>query len=175
MKTVKYVAAILVVLTIGLATSQAVQWPQRQHRPGPVRAALRPGIVAMADEIGLTSEQQTKLRQSRLATKRETIELGAKLRILRLELRELLQADQPDQKAVQAKVKEIGELRTKIELARINGRLAARSVLTAEQREKIKELRKRHLRQRFDRRLRERPHRPMRQPRPMPPEERLDG
>ena len=180
MKRIKYVAAILALLALGFASTQAMQRSQR-----PERAPKGPGLLAMAEQLGLSSDQEMKLRETRLETRKEAIELNAKVRILRLELRELLQADQPDQKTVQAKVEEIGKLRTRLEMTRLNGLLAAKSVLTAEQRDKLKELRKERLRRRFERprferprfeRPRfERPPRPMRPGQPIPHEGGLEG
>ncbi len=172
MRKIKYVAVVLGVLALGFGSTQALQRAERPHRPGRDRMML--GALIMADQLGLTAEQQAKLRETRLATRKETIELNAKLRILRLELRELMQADQPDQKAIQAKVKAIGDLRTKLQMARINGVLSAKSVLTAEQKEKMKKLRKRLLRRRLERRLRGRAPRPMPPRQPLPPQQR-DG
>lgn len=167
MSKIKFIAIALGILTLGFASTQAVQrWHQRAGRePGRLMLAM-----AMAEELELTEQQRDQLRQIRLSTQKEVIERRAKMRILRLELRELLRADQPDRKAIEEKTKQIGELRTQIDLARVNGRVSAKSVLTAEQKAKMKELRKRLVRRRLERRLRDRM-RPSRPGRPAPPQE----
>jgi Spy/CpxP family protein refolding chaperone len=55
-----------------------------------------------------------------------------------IELRELMRGDNPDQGAINQKIDELSALRGKMQKQRVDTMLAARNVLTPEQRTKIK-------------------------------------
>jgi Spy/CpxP family protein refolding chaperone len=65
----------------------------------------------------------------------------ADLQVARIELKDLLGATTVDDKAVAAKVKELGDLQASVLRARVDGQLAFRKVLTPEQFEKLKAMR----------------------------------
>ena len=60
------------------------------------------------------------------------------MQLRHIELRELLKADNPDHDAIMAKLDEVNALRGKIQKQHVETLLTARSVLTPEQRAKVK-------------------------------------
>ncbi|MCB0834085.1 MAG: Spy/CpxP family protein refolding chaperone [Bacteroidetes bacterium] len=103
----------------------------------------------MPDELKLTPEQKDKIEAIHTSAKKTAIPLKADLDLKRIELRELMRVDNPDKAKITAKVREMESLHTQLKLNRINTQLDVRTVLTKEQREKMKEMRfngKRHIR-----------------------------
>lgn len=94
----------------------------------------------IADEIGLTSEQQEKLRKLFLDSKKEDIRTKADLQILKLELGDLLEQDNPNVKQVDKKIDEMTKLQSKMMKSKIHALLEGKKILTDEQIEKIKTL-----------------------------------
>jgi len=100
-------------------------------------------FLDLREELGLTDEQVDKLKSIKLEHQKAAIKTESELKLKRLELRELMEAGEPDEFAVKAKVEEIGELKTQLAMNRIDGGLKARKVLTDKQQKQLKELRKR--------------------------------
>ncbi len=94
-------------------------------------------------ELGLTDEQANRLRQMVTGARKNSIRTQAELQIKQLELQELLSAAQPDRAAIDRAVREIADLRAAQMKAAIDQRLGFQSVLTPEQREKLRGLRQR--------------------------------
>jgi Spy/CpxP family protein refolding chaperone len=99
------------------------------------------GLLERAEELELTPEQVKKIKAMRLDLAKETIELRNQLELKHLEFGELMAADQPDLKRIEAKIDEIAPLRTTLEKKRIENMLAIREVLTPEQRAKLETMR----------------------------------
>ena len=91
--------------------------------------------------LDLSNEQKEQIRQLRMDNKKNSIKTNAKLKVAKLELRELVAADEPDKKKIDAKISVIGQLQEERMAQQINTTLAVKEVLTPEQREKTKELR----------------------------------
>lgn len=124
----------VLVLSAGLLSAQ----PRMGMRGGPERMQQRKDFT---EELGLSAEQQEKIRQIRLAAHKQNIEQRAKLQLARLELHELMQADSPDQKLIEAKLTELSKLRDAAMRNHVTTFLEVQKVLTPEQRQKAKELR----------------------------------
>ena len=100
-----------------------------------------PGILAKAEALELTTEQIKKIKAMRLDMAKEKIRLRSELELKQLELRELMSADEPDIRRIEAKIDEMAPLRTELQKKRIEHRLAVRNVLTQEQKAKLELLR----------------------------------
>ena len=74
-------------------------------------------------------------------TTKASIKTGADLAVRRIELRELLRADNPDRDAATKKVQEISNLRGELIKLRVEAMIAAKKVLTPEQQKKIRAFR----------------------------------
>ncbi len=113
---------------------------QPRHRQAQQGEMKQRGARLM-EGLDLSNEQQEQIRQLRMDNKKESIETNAKLKIAKLELRELVAADEPDKNRINAKISVIGQLQEERMAQKINTTLAVKEVLTPEQREKAKELR----------------------------------
>jgi Spy/CpxP family protein refolding chaperone len=88
----------------------------------------------------MTPEQQEKMDGLRTALVKEMLPLRTDLRVKEIELDALWRADEPDAKKIIAKVKEIGALRVKMEITRIDHRFEMRKLMTPEQRKAMKKM-----------------------------------
>jgi len=103
------------------------------------------------EKLGLSAEQKEQIHKIMLDTRKKNIEAEAKGKIARIELHELLGADTPDQKKIDAKIAELSQLHEATLRNRVETMLAVKKVLTPEQRLKMKELRPlEHRRARMD-------------------------
>lgn len=110
-------------------------------------------ILALLDNdqfrsrINLTDDQANELRRVVINAEKSAIETRARIAVDRIELRELLRVDKPDQDAVMKKVDEIGGLRDEMMKNGIQAVLDAKRILTPEQQKEIRAL----MEQRFSR------------------------
>jgi Spy/CpxP family protein refolding chaperone len=131
-----YVMAV----AIGVALFAAVANAQPRERmmmrgEGP---AMR---LRLAEELNLTDEQKDQIHQIFLDARKKNIDVNAKQQLARIELHELMTADSPDQKKIDAKVAELSQLHSAKMSSHIASVLAVQKLLTPEQRKKAKELR----------------------------------
>ena len=84
-------------------------------------------------ELGLTPEQIQKLSALRSGFEKDSIRLDAEIRIAELELTELLNNKQADLSKARSKVEQIGSLRTKLRLSRIQALENGKGVLSDQQ------------------------------------------
>lgn len=94
-----------------------------------------------AEKVDLSKDQKDKIRKIRGETKKQNITLRGSLELKQIELRELLDAENPSKEQIAAKVKEIESLKTQMKMNHINARLDCRNILTKEQREKMDQMR----------------------------------
>ena len=144
MKSKTLAALMMMVLAAGFALAQ----------PGPATAVPAPatkmqapmacGMQGMQGMMPgpampqMTAEQLEKMDALRTAHVKEMVPLRADLKVKEIELDALWRADEPDAKKIIAKVKEIGDLREKLEVAGINHRFEMRKLMTPEQRKAMK-------------------------------------
>ncbi len=129
----------------GLAT---LAGPGRAEEEGGVEAWQPPRIEKREVRIrhqealpDLTDEQRAELKKLRSGHARNRIRIEADVRILKMDLEELLAAPKVNEDAVRAKAAEMERLRAAAAKDRIEARLALRRVLTAEQAAKLEKLR----------------------------------
>ena len=102
--------------------------------------ADRPLITIMLDhrtELELTPDQVTRLEGLRNDFARDAIRRGAEVRIAELDLGTLLEQDPPDMAKVEAKVREVAQLRADLRIARLRTIEQGKAVLTAEQKVRL--------------------------------------
>ncbi len=92
----------------------------------------------------MSDEQVAKLHSIGTDAEKASIQNRADMQLRRIELRELMRADNPDQSAIMAKMDQINALQGKMEKARVQTMLSARGVLTADQLKKLKTMRENH-------------------------------
>lgn len=140
----KQVLAVVGVLAVaGLAFAQAP--PQEQkRRQGPAggpQAMGMPGPAHMAEALGLTEQQKAQIEKLRVDQRRAAIKRRADRQLAQLDLRELLNAQTVDEKAVGLRIKELSDLHAAELKARVDHQLAMKKILTPEQQEKMKQMR----------------------------------
>ena len=91
-------------------------------------------------EIGLTLEQEKKLRDLRTEFSKESTRRTADIRVAEIELDALLEQEKWDLSKIEPKVKQIATLQGDLRLARIRTLEAGRAVLTSAQLEKLKQV-----------------------------------
>jgi Spy/CpxP family protein refolding chaperone len=128
--------AVMVVATGGLVLAAAQERPRQPREP---RGTADP--ARMRQELGLSEDQAAQLRKLRLDERKAGIRRRADTQLARIALREALDAPSVDEKAVQARVKELSDLQAAGLRARVDGELALRKLLTPEQRQKLMQLR----------------------------------
>lgn len=153
---------------ISVGRAQDEDWggdfrPPRGRRMGARLMAMLENDRART-ALGLTDDQTARLRQILVEIQKANVKTGAEIGVRRIELRELLRADQPDREVVMKKVQELSELRAQMMRRHVESLLAAKAVLTPEQQKKFRAL----VARRFGERMwRERPpERPFGPPRP---------
>jgi Spy/CpxP family protein refolding chaperone len=95
--------------------------------------------VPLAQQLNLNDRQVQQLKEINLNTYQATKDLKVKLLDAKFELRQL-QITGTDKTAINAKVKEINELKTKIHTIRQQKWQKVQSILTAEQQSKLKDM-----------------------------------
>jgi Spy/CpxP family protein refolding chaperone len=96
-------------------------------------------ILKNKDHLRLSADQVKKLEQQRDQYQRQSIRSDAELRILELDLADLLDKPNVDVSKVEQKIREIEKLRADLRIARVRAVEQAKAVLTAEQRKKFYE------------------------------------
>ena len=94
-------------------------------------------LAQMRKALALSDEQVERLRAGQRPFQKETILTLASLKVAELELADLLAAEKVDFGKVEARLKEIEGMRTKIRLAHIKATVAVKGLLTVEQLEKL--------------------------------------
>ena len=105
---------------------------------GPERPII--GIALLhARELGLTPEQEGKLRALRTEFEKESIRRTTDIRAAEVDLAALLEQERWDLGQVEAKVKQIGQLQADLRMARIRALDAGRGVLAPDQLRRVEQ------------------------------------
>lgn len=96
---------------------------------------------AIRQRLGITSAQVAKIREQDADTQKSQILARANLEVKRIELNELLAADNPNHDAINAKLQEVSAAQMASEKAAIDNQLALREILTPAQRQQLQQLR----------------------------------
>lgn len=120
----------------GMAMGMGHGMGMRRGKGGPgAHAAMMFGMLDLSDA------QKAKMREIHEKQERAQIQSRADLQIARLDMRKLMQAENPDATAINAQVDRMAKLRSDMAKARIATMLEARMQLTAEQRKKFDTMR----------------------------------
>jgi len=109
-----------------------------EHDMGLGRAIHDPKL---REQLGITPEQVTKIRQEMLSFEKTEIMARADLQVKRLELHSLLEAETPDRPAIEKSLREANAAQFVLEKAAIDHQLDVRELLTPEQRQKLEKMR----------------------------------
>ena len=97
-------------------------------------------LARVLDGLNLDEQQKKVIGEIRSNIKKNTIRKMADISIARLELRDLLLQDPLDMKAIEAKVRQLGSLRTEMHLSHIMALETIKAKLTPDQRKKLGDL-----------------------------------
>jgi len=109
------------------------------HADGMHRRVER--LHRMAADLELTEDQRTKMRDIADRQQRQTIKARADMDIARMDLHALMREDEADLNKINAQIDRIAKMRADMEKSRASTRVQMRSVLTPEQKQKLKETR----------------------------------
>lgn len=139
--------------------------PRAPRRPGPglgLGRAQGPGVARLLqnpqarERLGITAEQAARIQQQESAFVQNRLRTQADLQARRMELEQLMRAENPDRALIDRKMKELSDARLAAEKSAFEHRLAMRNALTPEQKQKLEEWRK-ELRQNWQQRWQQRP------------------
>lgn len=141
------IAAVVVLEVAGFAFAA-----QQSQGPGWGRASgenhdrsMSQRILALLDNVqfqsaaNLTNDQVGQLRKIFTNAEKANIQTRAQMQVDGINLRQLLQADKPDQSAVMKKVQEISELRGQMMKNNVQALLKAKALLSPEQQERVRQ------------------------------------
>lgn len=92
-------------------------------------------------DLKLSKEQLDKIKSLHNELRKKNIPLISDLKLKRIEMKELMDAEKPDKDKITAKIKEIETIRTRIHTNRAMTHVDVLNVLNKDQREKLEELR----------------------------------
>ena len=132
-----FIGSVLTVLfsTPGWADS-------REHGHGKRHDAadfIRHALMAKED-LGITDQQETRLRAIKIAFKKERITRQAEVDLAKVDLHALLHNDQSTMAQIEAAIKKVYGLKADLRLASIKARREAKAVLTPEQQKKMRSM-----------------------------------
>jgi len=90
--------------------------------------------------LNLDEQQKTLTGEIKSRMMKEMIRRSADMRIVQIELKDLLRQDPVDMKAVEAKVKQLEMMRTEMHLSHIKAMEDIKTKLTPDQRKKLREM-----------------------------------
>jgi Spy/CpxP family protein refolding chaperone len=108
--------------------------------PDPDPVAAGPDMGRIQQQVGLTDAQVTQLKKLWGDQRKLAIRRRADMSIARMEMEELLDGPSVDEKALNAKVKELSDLQVAALRSRVDAQLALRKVVTPEQQQKLRGL-----------------------------------
>ena len=103
-------------------------------------SSLASRVLANADEIELTAQQEQAIRNAQRAHRREKIRRDADMEIAELEIEEMMEDDLVDLDAVEQKLRQVANLQVDDRMAEMRLERNVRGILTAEQLDELREL-----------------------------------
>ncbi len=98
----------------------------------------------LVKELKLSDKQIDKIKDMTIKTEKKMIQIRAETELAEIDLREIMDADNPDEDKAIAFVKQIMELQTEKRILRIKEMISMKKILSAEQLEKLEKIRTEH-------------------------------
>jgi Spy/CpxP family protein refolding chaperone len=99
-------------------------------------------LLRLQSEIGLTGEQEQKIETMMLAHEETTIRRASDIKVLELKFASLLKNNRIDRREMEKMAREVGKLKTDLQVDHLNYLLDLRDILTPEQIQKIEKIKK---------------------------------
>jgi len=96
--------------------------------------------MSLKDQLGLTDEQSAKLKAINADLAQKNSVLVNQVNAISKEIGDIMNADDPDLKQAETKVRDLEKIRTQIMLNRLSAMKDVGKVLTKEQKEKMKQM-----------------------------------
>ena len=97
-------------------------------------------LIRLADKLDLSEEQKAELKDLATSHRKDMIKMKADREIAEVELQESVRQEEPDLDVIEDQIRSIANLEAQMKFSQIKARIDAKSVLTEEQQEKLKEL-----------------------------------
>ncbi|TAK54908.1 MAG: periplasmic heavy metal sensor [Bacteroidetes bacterium] len=124
----------LLMLTTTIVLSQP-RWMDDDDNTG----MMPPDRREFMEKLDLTDKQQDQVKEYRSGFQKKNIELRAKVQTMRITLRELFDADEPNQSSIESQLTEISKIQNEMKLNATSFWFNVNKILTPEQRELWKE------------------------------------
>ncbi len=119
---------LLILLLVG--SSMAIAQPRDRMRGPHDRGGMR---ERMAEELNLTDQQKDQMKKLRLDFERNQTDIHAKIKMARLDLKELFLKESLDRTAIEKRIKAVSDLQHQAKLSHIGHWFAVNEILTPEQ------------------------------------------
>jgi Spy/CpxP family protein refolding chaperone len=135
-------AAVIVSPSLGQPGPGHKQGPGRECEPG--RCECRgegqmPRHGAMMEMLKLTDQQKGQMEKLRTELEKKQVTVHGRIAVLRVEMKELFQAENPDRNAIEKKMKEVSDLQHQLKVNGLDHMFAVKGILTPEQQKTWKE------------------------------------
>ncbi|MCU0235991.1 MAG: hypothetical protein MUC72_02790 [Acidobacteria bacterium] len=94
-------------------------------------------VLRLKGEIGLSAQQEQKIENLMLAYEESAIRRGSDIKVLELKFASLLKGNRIDRRETEKQAREIGRMKTDLQVGHLNYLLDVRDVLSAEQVQKL--------------------------------------
>jgi Spy/CpxP family protein refolding chaperone len=136
--------ALVVALATGTAWSLSAVAQEEGEKPWPRRGMRgQAGPPDMQEALGLTDEQVSELKALRFEAAKSRIQTRSEVQLKRLELRELMQAEEPNLAAIDNTLRDLSDAQHATLKNHVEQRLAMRQILTPEQLKKMDGMKRR--------------------------------
>ena len=126
--------ALLLALTMaGGATALSQPDPAEHHGPPPQR-----GHGEFMEKLGLNEKQKTDIAGLRTDMEKSLVGIQAKIKIARIDMKNMVAAESPDKASIEGKMKEISDLQYQAKKMTVDHLFAVYALLTPEQQKMFK-------------------------------------
>ncbi|MDA0985985.1 MAG: hypothetical protein O3A55_00045 [Bacteroidetes bacterium] len=102
------------------------------------------GKASILKKLNLSEDQKSKVDKVKYEATKSAIELGSKIKLLKLDIKELLKADNPDKSAIDKKIKETVEKTTSLATIRLDSWFKVNELLNSDQKKVWKNVLNQH-------------------------------
>ena len=139
-KVPSWLMALFIGSAVTVLFSSPVWADSREHGHGKRHDAstfIRHALMAK-EELGISDQQETRLRAIKIAFKKERITRQAEVDLAKVDLHALLHNEQSTLAQIESAVKKVYGLKADLRVASIKARREAKAVLTPEQQKKMR-------------------------------------
>ena len=101
-----------------------------QPNPAPRHMAMH---QEMMGKLNLTDQQKSEMQKLHFEMQKKQVQIQSKIRLQRIDLRELFAADKPDRAAIEKGIKAVSELQLQEKMNMVDHLFAVNALLTPEQ------------------------------------------